>query len=373
MKKILRRLIVYTNLVFAVLLVLSFLSPNLSPEKIWWPSFLGLAYPYILLANLLFMLFWILRKKKEFIISFLAILLGWNTLARYVSMHPSALFRKGYYESLNREERHSDRQVKVMSFNVRAFDLYRWSDKPSVKKDIITLFREEDPDILCIQEFYSTDEGQHRAEDLFIALDRTPHRHLEYTVSNSRNNYGIAIFSHYPVVAKGRIDLNNSLSICSYADIKLGDDTVRVYNMHLQSIRLNRHHYNLIDSLRLRYDNQQMDEIRDISSRLRDAFEKRAGQADLIAGHIENSPYPVIVCGDFNDTPVSYTYRRINGELSDAFVECGWGIGRTYNGKFPSFRIDYILSGKEFETEYFARKKVRLSDHFPITGYLRIL
>lgn len=363
LKKILRRLIGYANLVFAVLLVGSFLSPGINPEKVWGPSFLGLAYPYILLANLLFMLFWILMKKREFMISFLAILLGWNTLIRYVSMHPGALFRKAYYESLSREERSPDRQLKIMSFNVRAFDLYRWTDNPSAKQDIIALLREEDPDILCIQEFQSTEKGQFR----------TPYSHLEYTISNRRNKYGIAIFSHYPMVAKGRIDLNNTLSICSYADIRVDDDTLRVYNMHLQSIRLKSRHYRFIDSLKFRYDNQQMEEIRDISFRLRDAFVKRAGQADLIANHIGNCPHPVIVCGDFNDTPVSYTYRRINGELRDAFAECGWGIGRTYNGKFSSFRIDYILFGKEFEALHFARKKVRLSDHFPITGYLRIL
>ncbi|MFC2081044.1 endonuclease/exonuclease/phosphatase family protein [Bacteroidota bacterium] len=373
MKKILRRIIVYSNLVFAVLLVLSFLSPNISPEKVWWPSFAGLSYPYILLANILFMLFWILRKRREFVISFLAILLGWNTLIRYVSINPGAIFKKGYFESLNREDRHSDRQVKITSFNVRAFDQYNWLGKPSIKQDIIALLREEDPDILCIQEFYSTEHGQYGTEDLFMALDKTPYRHLEYTVSNQRNKYGIAIFSQYPVVARGRIDMNNSLSICSYADLEMEDDTIRIYNMHLQSIRLSRQHYRFIDSLKLRYDNQQLEEIRDISTRLRDAFVKRAGQADLIASHIEQSPYPVIVCGDFNDTPVSYTYRRIKGELMDAFAECGLGIGRTYNGKFPAFRIDYILYGKEFEALHFTRKKIRLSDHFPITAYLRIL
>ena len=162
------------------------------------------------------------------------------------------------------------------------------------------------------------------------------------------------------------------MSFCSYSDIQVFDDTIRVYNLHLQSIRLNSQHYRLIDSLKFRYDNQQMEEIMDISFRLRDAFIKRAAQADLIANHIETCTHPVIVCGDFNDTPVSYSYRRIGSDLRDAFAETGWGIGRTYNGKFPSFRIDYILAGKELEAIYFRRKKVRLSDHFPITGYLKL-
>jgi len=371
LKKILRRLIGYTNLVFAILLLLSSISPNISPEKYWGPSFLGLAFHYILLINMIFMLFWIFRKKREFIISFLAILLGWNTLADYVSMHPSVIFRKAHYENLSREERYSERQLKITSFNVRAFDRYRWADNPSARQEIIDMFREDDPDILCLQEFYSTESGKFRSEEFNSGLDRMPYQHIEYTISNPKNKYGIAIFSHYPIVGRGRVDLNNSLSICSFSDIKVFNDTLRIYNMHLQSIRLNNHHYRFIDSLKFRYDDQQMEEIRDISSRLRDAFVKRATQADLIAEHIEGCPYSVIVCGDFNDTPVSYSYRRISGELGDVFAQCGWGTGRTYNGKFPSFRIDYILFGKAFEAMHFARKKVKLSDHFPITGYLK--
>ncbi len=372
MKRILRRIILYANLASAILLVISFLSPHISPQRIWFPSFLGLAYPYILLLNLAFLLFWILVKRKEFIISLLAILLGWNTFTRYCSLHPGALFRKAHYENLSREDRVINRQLKVQSFNVRAFDLYRWTENPSAREEMIRMFRRDDAEIICLQEFYSREGGAFDPDALYGSLDRTPHHHIEYTIRNRVNRYGIAIFSFYPIVSRGRLDLNNSLSICSFADILVENDTLRIYNMHLQSIRLNNQHYRLIDSLKLRYDDQQMDEIRDISFRLRDAFIKRAAQADRIARHIAECPYPVIVCGDFNDTPVSYTYHRIGEGLQDAFAEAGWGVGRTYNGKFPSFRIDYILFGEEFEAMHFTRSKEKLSDHFPVTAYLQI-
>jgi endonuclease/exonuclease/phosphatase family metal-dependent hydrolase len=371
LKKILRRLIGYTNLFFAILLVLSSLSPNMSPERLWGPSFMGLAYPYILVINIFFMGFWILRKKRELIISFLAILVGWNTLVENISLHPGALFRRTQFENLSRGERISERQMKIISYNVRAFDRYRWTDNPTARKDIIDLLREDDPDILCLQEYYCTESGKFRYEELYAAFERTPYRHIEYIISNPQARYGIAIFSHYPIISSGRVELNSSLSVCSYADIKIFDDTLRIYNMHLQSVRLNSQHYRFIDSLKFRYDNQQMEEIKDISSHLRDAFIKRAAQADLIADHIEGCPHPVIVCGDFNDTPVSYTYQRIRGDLLDAFSESGWGMGRTYNGKFPSYRIDYILFGDTFEAMHFRRNKVKLSDHFPVTGYLK--
>ncbi len=197
-------------------------------------------------------------------------------------------------------------------------------------------------------------------------LDHTPYRHIDYTVSNRRRNYGIATFSRYPIINKGSVPLEDRLSICIYSDILMDKDTFRVYNCHLQSIHLNDKHYQFMDSLKLRYDNQQMADIKDISFRLRDAFIKRAAQADIIAAHISSCPHPVIICGDFNDTPVSYTYRTIRDGLQDAFSESGWGLGRTYNGKFPSFRIDYILHSGSMEALFFTREKVKLSDHFPI-------
>jgi endonuclease/exonuclease/phosphatase (EEP) superfamily protein YafD len=152
----------------------------------------------------------------------------------------------------------------------------------------------------------------------------------------------------------------------------VGYDTIRVYNNHLQSIYFNSANYSFLDSLKIRYNNDQLEEIRDISFRLRYAFMKRAEQADLIAAHIANCPYRVIVCGDFNDTPVSYVYYRLNDGMVDSFTRAGWGTGRTYIGKFPSFRIDYILHSEEFESLFFTRKKVRVSDHFPIISYLQI-
>lgn len=373
MKRILRRLIRYANIFFAILLVLSALSPNVNPSRLWGPSFLGLSYPYILLINILFLLFWIFNKKPEFILSFLAILFGWHTLTDYIGLHPGALFKRAYYESRERPDRNAEMQLKVMSFNVRAFDLYGWTGNPSAREDIYGLIRNDDPDILCLQEFFYSEREDPGAVAVNRELGDPPYRHIEYTINIGRNKYGIAIFSHYPIVNSGKVDLDNPLSICSYADIRVFEDTVRVYNMHLESIRLSSQHYRLIDSLRFRYNNQQMEEIRDISSRLRNAFVKRAVQSEIIAAHIAESPYPVLVCGDFNDTPVSYSYRQVREGLSDAFSECGFGIGRTYNGKFPSFRIDFILYGDDFGALHFRRKKVRLSDHFPVTAHLQYI
>jgi endonuclease/exonuclease/phosphatase family metal-dependent hydrolase len=372
LKKILGKIILYANVVFAVFLILSFLSAHISPERIWFPAFLGLAYPYILLINVFFLVGWILLKRKELLISLLAIILGWGTFSDYLSIRPFRFMKKAHYESLVREQRKTDHLLKMVSFNVRAFDVYRWEDNPSTRTEILTFLRDEDPDLLCIQEFHSSNRAGFREREVYNKLDHTPYRHIDYTFSNRTRNYGIATFSHYPIINKGSVPLEDRLSICIYSDILLHKDTFRIYNCHLQSIHLDDKHYQFMDSLKLRYDDQQMADIKDISFRLRDAFIKRAAQADIIAAHISGCSHPVIICGDFNDTPVSYTYRTIRDGLQDAFSESGWGLGRTYNGKFPSFRIDYILHGGSIDALFFTREKIKLSDHFPIISYLKV-
>ncbi len=372
MRRFLRKIILGTNIAFAVFLMLSYLSRYINPGNFWLPAFLGLTYPYILVANFLFLAFWLLRKRKEFVISLLSVLLGWHTLTAYISLHPGALVKKQHFEHLSRLQREESRQIKLMSFNVRAFDRYGWADNPAAQDEILQLMQEEDPDIVCIQEFYVSDRDPHGLENIFQSLDKTPYRHLEFTAGNGQGGYGIATFSAYPIVNSGSIRFENTINISIYTDIRIGKDTLRIYNNHLQSIYFRRENYLFLNSLRLRYDNGQMEEIRDISYRLRDAFVKRARQAETIAAHKAECPYRLVVCGDFNDTPVSYTYYRLSEEMEDAFTQTGWGTGRTYNGKFPSFRIDYILHGKGLEPLFFTRKKVWLSDHFPIVSYLRI-
>lgn len=371
MKRIFRKFILYANVVFAVFLILSFLSPNLSPEKIWFPAFLGLAYPYILLVNVFFLLGWTILKRKELLISLLTIILGWGTFSDYLSIHPFRFMKKGQYTNLVREQRKADHQIKLVSFNVHLFDADKWKENPSTRREILVFIRDEDPDIFCIQEFYSSNLDGFRESEVFRKLDHLSYRHIGYSDLNRRSGYGIATFSHYPIIQTGRIPLQGS-SICVYSDILMEQDTFRVYNCHLQSINLDSEQYQILDSLKFRYDDKQIAEIKDISFRLRDAFIKRAGQADIIAAHISGCPHPFIICGDFNDTPVSYTYRTIRDGLQDAFAESGWGLGRTYNGKFPSFRIDYILHSVSIDALFFSREKVMLSDHFPIISYLKV-
>lgn len=372
MKRLVYRSILYFNILLAIVLVLSHISVFISPEKIWHFAFLGLAYPYLLAANILLIVFWLLFRKKEFLISLIAIITGYNILTSIVQLNFKFLKKEEIKEKYTRNYRSDNYSIKILSYNVRAFNIYNWSHPKGAKDSILKFISDEDPDIICFQEYYTQEKGILSTSELYKALKNTPYRHIYYTIGEGQNShYGIATFSSYPIVNKGVTRFENSFNISIYTDINVKGDTLRIFNSHLQSVHLNAQNYTFLDSLRLRYNDQQLNEILDISHRLKDAFVKRAQQADVLSEKISESPYPVIICGDFNDTPVSYTYKKIKSSLSDSFMEAGSGIGSTYSGIFPTFRIDYILHHSNMTALYTERVRLKLSDHYPILTYLR--
>ena len=178
---------------------------------------------------------------------------------------------------------------------------------------------------------------------------------------------GLVTLSKFPIIGKGEIRFSGSSNLVIFSDIQINNQlTVRVYNCHLQSYSIDPEDYNIADPSEFEPDSQEIKKARKISFKLKSGFVLRASQSRKLADHIRKSPYPVIVCGDFNDTPVSFTYRKVRGELKDAFVESGWGVSNTYNGKLPSFRIDYIFTDKKFSPLNYIRDKVDFSDHYPI-------
>lgn len=355
MKKFFFHIIFYLNFLAVILLLLSYLSVYISPERYWIFAFFGLAYPFLLVINIFFVLYWIAKRRKEFLWSFLTILLGWNLIISFVQL---PFHRK-------QEKIENDSTFKMLSYNVRLFNLYGWS-KATEKTDYMRFIKKQRPAVICFQEFYTTESGHFKTKDLMYSLRHTPYSHIVSTYHTKSSLYGIATFSAFPIVNKGCIRFFNTNNICIYTDIKVKDDTIRIYNNHLQSIHLTKKHYDLIDSLKVENDARQNRGIREIYSRMKKAYIKRAQQVDIIADQIRHSPYPVIVCGDFNDTPVSYTYKTMRGSLEDAFITSGRGLGNTYNGHLPSFRIDYFFNDRKLRSFGYKRIKVKMSDHYPI-------
>ncbi|HWY12591.1 MAG TPA: endonuclease/exonuclease/phosphatase family protein, partial [Bacteroidia bacterium] len=211
--------------------------------------------------------------------------------------------------------------------------------------------------------------------DTVLSVINTKYYHTEYTTTREKQDYfGIATFSKYPIINKGKIVFNTrSNNICIYTDVLIEKDTVRVYNMHLQSISFTIKDYAFVDDLQDGDDaKDELENSKNILRRLKRAFVKRAEQAEKVSVSIKNCRYKIILCGDFNDTPASYAYNSISNNLKDAFIEKGNGFGRTYVGKFPSFRIDYILHSKDIKCTKFSRSEETFTDHYPITAYFKV-
>ncbi len=359
--KFLSRIIFYVNILPGILLLGSYAAPYVNPRFFWPIAFLGLAFPYLLGANFVFLLYWIFRGKIKFLFPLIIILLGYKSLPNYFQLNLS-----------NPEKIESE--FKVLSFNVRIFDLYMWTKDKTTRKNIFEFLKKEDADIICLQEFYHSDTIVNNYEfntlDSLIRILNTSNYHVEYTTNlRGTDHWGIITLSKYPIVGKGVVHFQyKSDNACIYTDIKRNKKTVRVYNTHLASIRLEKHDYKAIQGI---YDNkpsQNFDKELMLIEKIRYGFEGRSSQADSILKSISESPFPVILCGDFNDTPSSYAYRTIRGNLQDAFVQSGSGLGRTYIGKFPSFRIDYILFSDELQSLKFITHPEELSDHHPISA-----
>ncbi len=294
-------------------------------------------------------------------LSFLIIIVGVGNIGRYVQLRPS----QANYEK-------DSTQLRLVSYNVRVFNTYKWSGEEIGRDSILEFVNSKQPDIVCLQE-YMIHEHIDSASEAYTneLLSQTPNKHIRYTklANSNRRKFGIATFSKFPIVHRGRIQFENSYNSCIYTDILFKSDTVRIYNLHLQSVSLKKN-YTVVDSL-LFFNSKRLGEIKDISRRLKRAYIQRARQVDAIGQHAALSPHPVILCGDFNDTPVSYSYHKLLGDKKDAFREAGTGIGKTYRGKLPSFRIDYVFHDDAFQATNYSTPRVGLSDHYPVVCTLK--
>jgi len=356
------KLMVVINIFFIGLLVSSYLSLYVSPTKFWPLAFAGLAYPLILLCNLFFVLFWLVFLKKYFLLSLITILLGYNQIKSYIKFSGSE--RKLSFEN----------SIKVMSYNVRLFDLYNWRNESgkSTRAAIFDLIDSESSDILCLQEYYSG-AGKHADfADTISKKSGYKYRYVELINKEAKGlPYGLAIFSKYPILHTQKLSFPNSnVNFCQSCDVLIGKDTIRIMNLHLESVKFGKEDYNFVSEITA--TSATNDKIKKgslaIFGKMKNAYIKRAVQIETVAEFIRNSPYPVIFTGDFNDTPVSYSYRQVANELDDTFVDAGKGLGQTHAQMLPMLRIDYIFHSKKLQTIDHKTINKDYSDHFPIVA-----
>lgn len=357
------KLLLFLNGIAVISLLLSYLSPYINPKDFWPIAFAGLAYPFLLVINVLFILFWIFRKPKFVLISFLPLLLGIGALKKTIGFEGEI---KGY----TKDSTH----LRIMSYNVHLFKGIGENSNKDTDKEIIKLINKHQPDILCIQKFYTRQEGKGNVKSTLIDSLGFTHHYFQEVAGNDFDAYGIAIFSKLPIVNKGALDINiqkKTVNRVQFVDIQQDTKLFRVYNVHLQSIGFQKEDYDFITT-KPKSVEEELSSTRRIGSRLKNAFIKRSEQAKQLHDNIQQCAIPYVVAGDFNDTPLSYSVNKISRGIFNAFEEKGRGWGVTYNGAFPNFQIDYIMTSKDFIIHHFEVLPEQSSDHFPIVSDVKL-
>jgi endonuclease/exonuclease/phosphatase family metal-dependent hydrolase len=226
---------------------------------------------------------------------------------------------------------------------------------------ILNYLRQTNSDIICLQEV------RLNKRQLFDVKNTRITNMSHVQLAHNSNAGGLLTMTSFPILNMGEIRFKNSGNMIIYCDLLIENDTVRLYNCHLQSYMLQTKEINSIDSLEFNNSDLARKKYTALGIKFRKALIKRAEQAATLREHIDACPYPVIVCGDFNDTPVSFTYRTVRGNLEDSFTQSGKGTANTDNGKLPSFRIDYIFYSQKFRSYNFKVSNLNHSDHYPIS------
>ncbi|MBR3940384.1 MAG: endonuclease/exonuclease/phosphatase family protein [Bacteroidales bacterium] len=337
MRKFISTSILIINVIFAVLLLISTLAGIIKPSACVWISLLSYCYVPLLLINIGFILFWLFFANKYFLVSLVTIIVRYSFVPLYIQLSGN-------------EHITDDRHFRIMTFNV-----HRFTKEDDACVQTIGLVKENIPNVICFQEFAAM-PGK---VNVYDSLRRQGYNYNYSHIRKNKQPRGTSIFSKYPIIKAGNIDSTR----CIYVDVKTSFDTIRIYNIHLSSYRLDEEDRNEIDRIK---HGDMTEKSKKTLHKFKTTAGKHQQETDILLKHIANSPYKTIMCGDFNDTPASYVYQKMKDIYTDSYVAKGKGLSTTYNGIFPAFRIDYILHHNDFVTDSYRRIKTNISDHYPI-------
>lgn len=327
------------SLVLSVLLLLAYLSVVVDPAKAWFFTLFGLLYPLVLPLTLVLWVWALFRRSS---------MRGLLTLV----LLPS-LFFAGRYIRFTQREPEREASLKVVSYNVGLFAHGpQGMDRLALADSVSRYLRSLDADVICLQEFFLPSG---HIPDVWLATHFPGYR-ADFFVRNGKSgHFGNLTLSRRRVTDRGKIMFEHSTNMALWTDVKLDSATVRLYNCHFES-------YNISIPGLIKKDGA----VEETEQKMRRSIGERPKQVSAVLKDVVNAPVSSLVLGDFNDTPLSYTYFRLLRGRKDSFVRAGKGFGSTYSILWPLLRIDYILYPRELEAVTYAVEKVKYSDHYPI-------
>lgn len=363
-----KRFFVFANITAAIIFLLACMAAYCNPSRYWPIALLGVGFLFITLIILAFFVFWLLFRSRWFLLSLVVILIGWFHIRSLFGMHAFTQFQQ---------------QKKPGTFRVLTWNVSRWDEMNKQAKggtsdrlNMLNFIGSQDADILCIQEFFESCKPELFDKNIpyITRVLGYPYHYfaIDHITWNGIYEHGIALFSRYPIVDSFRLRYPRGDSVRATeslirATIDMNGRKINVFTTHLQSFLFTGNDYRGLRTIKQAEDKDSVLLAgRGIVKKFRYSYKHRSNQADIVRGQLDKSNYPEIICGDFNDVPNSYTYFTVKGNRQDAFVEKGFGLGRTFVFISPTLRIDYILANPRFQVVQCKKAKLPYSDHFPV-------
>lgn len=379
-RKVTSGFVLGANILVILLFLFSCITPYLHPGKWWFTGFMGLVFPYLLAVLLLFLIFWLIVRPRQSLYTLAALALGFSNIRTLVAFRGEQPIPANIPVGT----------LRVMNWNVRHFVPFR-NDKfngndTNTLRPIMEEIRTYQPDIICLQEFYNKSSEENEGSDLILEISRElgyPYHYFSRDQVHWKTVVtGTVIFSRYPIIQSLHVPYPEPIAegaeTTIFADVKIGTDTVRFGCFHLQSFRFLPRDYQSLGIIKNQQD-RRIEESKKILRKMSNTFYLHGEQSDFVRRHLDKSPHPLVVCGDLNDVPNSYAYLTIRGNLQDAFLEKGSGIGKTFTsassrmlGKLPTLRIDYTFVDPSMKITGFQLVRKPLSDHFAMLTDLRL-